>query len=184
MNLEKIINEAKSKRTRFIKESILSKLSFAIFALSVYFLASKYLETSVALLITTAILFPTAISFIFISSVFYDKYNDFYKENFINTIVSDMGFSYEKEFTLYDRDIEKLFFINTLSNGHDKISGSYKNVNFNLFETNTQDSNKTSIYTIFSCEFYKNFKTKTLISNKKLYYLGYKSIKAFRQCIF
>lgn len=63
------------------------------------------------------------------------EYNNFYKNNFIQKVVNKMGFDCGKESALFDDKIIKLEFLYFMQNATDKISGIYKGVKFELFET-------------------------------------------------
>lgn len=59
-----------------------------------------------------------------------------------------------------------------MQNTTDKISGIYKGVKLELFEA-FFINNDSEIVTVFSCKFYKNFKSRVAVINKKFkfYYL-------------
>lgn len=85
-------------------------------------------------------------------------------------MINDMGFKFEEEFVLYDKIIENLTFLHNMANGTDRISGVYDGVKFQIFfEARTWNGQYESSHhvTIFACEFYKNFKTKTISTRKK-----------------
>lgn len=59
-----------------------------------------------------------------------------------------------------------------MQNTTDKISGIYKGVKFELFET-FFINNDSEVVTVFSCKFYKISKSRVAVINKKFkfYYL-------------
>lgn len=174
MSLETAIKEVNNKRKSCLKKSIFLMLFFTIIVISLYLTYD---------FILFILLFPFMIFFIAFIDIFISEYRNFYKNTFIKKIINEMGFNFEKEFVLYDKDIENLTFLHTMTNGYDRISGVYDGVKFQLFEAGTWNDERKARYivTIFACEFYKNFKSKTICMRKKskldfTYYLNLRKI--------
>lgn len=168
MSLENSIKIVKNKRIKYKKRAVFVTALFIFFGISAFKITKNSFEYYDFILMPVFLML--GLFFIFLIVIITTSYKNYYKNFFIKSLVNDMGFEFKEEFVLLDEDIKNLIFLNPISNGTDRINGSFKGVKFQIFESVVapkQDDN--IIMTIFSCEFYKNFKTKTVCVDKKIF---------------